>query len=215
MIKILPSIASADPLRLWTEIERIAPIGRLHIDIEDGNFVDNITFGKKTVESIANNFNGELDVHLMVTSPESYLNWLAEAGVKAVCAHLEALTYPKRFLARARSLGMRAGLAINLKVRPEELESYSDAMDYVLVMTSEPDWSNQTFFNCATRRVAHVRKLLPHDVQIWCDGGITPERLEELSLAGMDVAVMGRAIFGAENPMAAIAEYEKIMGVRE
>lgn len=209
MIKVLPSIASADPLNIRAEIERIAPIGRLHIDIEDGNFVGNITFGRKTVESIASIYSGELDVHLMVTTPEAYLDWLAAAGVKAVCAHLEALPYPKQFIVHARSLGMRAGLAINLKVHPEELTSYSDVIDYVLIMTSEPDWADQKYFNCASQRVARIRELLPQNVEIWCDGGITHEHLEELHTAGMDTVVMGRAIFRSDNPVATVVEYEK------
>lgn len=209
MLKVLPSIASADPLALRDEIARIKRIGRLHLDIEDGNFIDNITFGKKTVLSIANEFKFELDVHLMTTNPESYLPWLATAGIHAVCAQIESLPYPKRFLRYAHSLRMRAGLAFNMKVRPEELIPYANDLDYVLIMTSEPDYDDQSLFSCAFERVSQFRGLLPKGQEIWCDGGICPEHLQSLYSAGMNVAVMGRAVFSASNPEEAIKQYER------
>ena len=97
MLQVTPSIASADPLAIHSELARLQSLGRLHLDIEDGNFIDNITFGRKTVCAIAQDFSGALDAHLMTTQPESCLSWLAQAHVQAVCGHLEALPYPKRF----------------------------------------------------------------------------------------------------------------------
>jgi len=208
MLTILPSIASADPLSIRGEIARIQKLGRLHLDIEDGNFINNITFGMKTVKAIALEFNGTLDVHLMTTAPESYLSPLAALGISAVCGQIEALPYPKQFLRHAHSLGMKAGLALNLKVPPEELTSYIDEIDYVLVMTSEPDHEDQVFFRCSYDRVAQIRALLPN-IKIWCDGGICPEHLQQLYSAGMNVAVMGRAVFSASDPSAAIEMYER------
>lgn len=209
MLKVLPSIASADPLALRSEITRIKRTGRLHLDIEDGNFIDNITFGKKTILAIAKEFDGELDVHLMTTDPESYLPWLSAAGIHSVCAHIEALPYPKRFLRHAHNLGMRAGLAFNMKVRPEEMTPYKDDLDYVLIMTSEPDYDDQAFFPCAFERVSQFRRLLPQDREIWCDGGICPEYLQPLHSAGANVVVMGRAVFSSPDPEAAIKQYER------
>lgn len=209
MIRVLPSIASADPLALRDEIARVRNIGRLHLDIEDGNFIDNITFGKKTVVSITKEFDGELDVHLMVKNPESYLDWLSAAGIQAVCAQIESLPYPKRFLNHARSLGMRAGLAFNMKVRPEELIPYASDLDYVLIMTSEPDYADQSFCSCSYERVSCFRNILPKDREIWCDGGICPHHLQALSSAGMNVAVMGRAVFSSPDPETAVSEYER------
>ena len=156
MLKITPSIASGDPLAIRSELIRLQPLGRLHLDIEDGNFIDNITFGKKTVCAIAQAFSGALDVHLMTTEPERCLSWLAQAHVQAVCGHLEALPYPKRFLSQTRKLGMKAGLALNLKTHPEEVLPYADCLDYVLVMTSEPDGEEQAFFPQACSRTAAV-----------------------------------------------------------
>ena len=209
MAKILPSIASADPLHIFDEIERVRSVGRLHLDIEDGNFVPNITFGMKTIRAIGSVYPGELDAHLMTTDPISWLPALKEAGVHAVCAHIEALPYPKLFLQRARSLGLRAGLAINLKVPIVELQSYVDGLDYVLAMTSEPDDGDQMFFSASLDRVAELHRFLPKNVEIWCDVGITPEHLSPLAAVGMDAAVMGRAIFRAPNPALAVVEYER------
>ncbi len=208
---IIPSIASANPMNLQAELDRISSIPNLHVDIEDGNFVPNITFGAKTTKALAAAFHGELDVHLMTTDPEQHLGWLAETGIKTVCAHLEALHYPKQFLQCARALGMRAGLAINLRIAVEELCSYLDALDYVLVMTSEPDGVDQAFFPGAFARVAAVRALIPPAAHLWCDGGITPDLLAQLAAAGMDTAVMGRAVFNAPDPVQALRKYERLI----
>ncbi len=208
---IIPSIASANPMNLQAELDRISSIPNLHVDIEDGNFVPNITFGAKTTKALAAAFPGDIDVHLMTTDPEQHLGWLAEAGIKTVCAHVEALPYPKQFLQHARALGMQAGLAINLRIAPEELRLYTDALDYVLVMTSEPDGADQAFFPGAIARVAAVRAVLPPAARLWCDGGITPDRLADLAAAGMDTAIMGRAVFNAPDPVSALREYERLI----
>ena len=209
MLKILPSIASADQLALREEIARVEKCGRLHLDIEDGHFIDNITFGKKTVAAISREFHGVLDAHLMTTHPEAYLPWLHDIGMKAICGHIEALMYPKQFLRQARAFGMRAGLALNMKVHPETLCAYLEDLDYALVMTSEPDAGEQTFFPCACKRVAQIRSLLRPETELWCDGGIQSEHLRKLHNAGMDTAVMGRAVFSADDPAAAIKLYER------
>lgn len=211
MIRIIPSIASANQLELRNEMTRVQSIGRLHIDIEDGNFIDNITFGKKTVKAIANLFQGSLDVHLLTTNPEAYLDWISELEIDAICAHIEALPYPKRFLCRARRLGMKAGLAFNIKVPPEETIPYINDLDYIIVMTSEPDDGTQTFFSCSFDRVAQFRRLLGPDVEIWCDGGVSPQHIKDLHSAGMDAAVMGRAVFSSNNPEEAIRNFERSM----
>ncbi len=209
MLKILPSIASADTMALRSEMRRVEKLGRLHLDIEDGNFIDNITFGQKTINAIAREFSGTLDAHLMTTDPGAYLAWLSEAGIEAVCGHIETLPYPMRFLKSAHRLGMKAGLAMNLKVPVHELTAYTEELDYVLVMTSEPDGGEQEFFSCAYGRVAQLREMLPERVKIWCDGGIRPEYLPELHRAGMDVAIMGRAVFSAADPVQAVEMYER------
>ena len=209
MLHILPSAASADPLDLRSVLRTFQGTGRLHLDIEDGNFINNITFGLKTVSAIAREFPGTLDVHLMVREAETWLEPLARLRVRAVCAHIEALAYPARFLRRAQRLGMHAGLAFNLKVRPEEVLSYTGFLDYVLVMTSEPDGETQDFFPCAFSRISAFRALLPDRIPVWCDGGVRPEHLSRLKQCGVENAVMGRALFSADDPAALLAALER------
>lgn len=209
MLKILPSIASSDPLALRSELARIKKLGRLHLDIEDGNFVDNITFGMKTVRAIACEFEGTLDAHLMTTDPEAWLSQLSSAGISAVCGHIEALPYPARFLRHAHQLGMKAGLAFNLKTPPEELLPYKDELDYILVMTSEPDYGDQSFFIHSYERVARFRSLAAPATEIWCDGGICPDNLQKLYSLGMNVAVMGRAVFTSSDAAAMVNLFER------
>ena len=209
MLRILPSIASADPLNLRQALCRIQGIGRVHVDIEDGNFVNNITFGLKTLSAISRIFNGAVDVHLMTANPESYLEPLSKLPISAVCGHIEALPYPKRFLLRARALGMKAGLAFNLKASPEEILSYRDCLDYILIMTSEPDDGEQSFFPSVFQRVSHFRQLALPNTSIWCDGGIQPVHLKKLCDCGMDTAVMGRAVFSSDDPEATILSLER------
>ncbi len=136
-MKIYPSIASGNMLNLRESLDKTEGWPLLHIDIEDGNFVSNISFGMKTVRAICNVAgNRSIDVHMMANNPLNYLEELAVCGVSSVCAHLEALDYPMVFLNRARSLGMKAGLALNMKTPVIETEIVWRMMDYLLLRTS-------------------------------------------------------------------------------
>ena len=193
---LTPSIASANQLALGFEIEKLGGWPRLHLDIEDGNFVPNITFGMKTVWSIAAAASGTtLDVHLMTNDPVQYIMPLAECGIAAICAHIEALEYPMVFVNRARSAKMRVGLALNMKTDIRSLLPFVSLLDYVLIMTSEPDDTGELFFPPMLGRITEARALLPSQVSIHADGGINAEWLKKLSLAGVDEAVLGRAAF--------------------
>lgn len=207
-MKIIPSIASAAQLDLGYQLRRIAEIPYVHIDIEDGNFLPNITFGMKTVREIAGSCKAELDVHLLVTDPMKYVRELSELNISAVCGHLEALPYPLEFLNRVRSLGMRAGLALNLGMPVGSLKSYAGAFDYLILMTSEPDGCGQIFAETALERIREARACLPGEVTICADGGIGPGELRLVMEAGADCAVMGRAVWGAECPVRAWKEME-------
>lgn len=207
-MKIIPSIASAPQLELGCQLSRIAEIPYVHIDIEDGNFLPNITFGMKTVREIAGCCKAELDVHLLATNPIKYVQELSELNISAVCGHLEALTYPLEFLNKVRSLGMRAGLGLNLRLPVTALKSYAGAFDYLILMTSEPDGCGQMFAETAPERIREARASLPEDVMICADGGIGPRELKMVMEAGADCAVMGRAVWGAECPVRAWKEME-------
>jgi len=191
------------------ELRRLGDISNLHIDIEDGNFVPNITFGLKSVQAVASATRARLDAHLMTTRPDNYIDKLAALGVRAICLHIECTDYPLVQLGRIRALGLQAGLALNFKTPLEELQMFLPQLDYLLVMTGEPDSEALEFRPAALERLRRARALLPPGAQLWADGGIGPAQLPWLVRCGVDAAVMGRALFQTPDPAAALKEFEK------
>ena len=208
-MRILPSIASANPLCYGEEIRRLGNVGYLHLDIEDGNFIPNITFGLKTIRAIASASRAALDVHLMTSCPGDYLDGLCQAGVQSICFHIESESYPLRLLNKIKCLGMKAGLAINMKTSLEELRMFLKEMDYLLIMTAEEDSEGQCFREESFDRISQAREMLSDHGELWVDGGICPYHLPRLCRCGVDRAVMGRAVFGEENPQEAIRQWER------
>lgn len=209
MIKILPSLASANPMCLGQEIQSISSLGYLHVDLEDGNFVPNITFGMKTVRSaLVLEPQMVCDVHLMVMEPERYLQELSELGIAAVAVHWEAVAYPARLINRIRQMGMRAGIAINPKTSAEEILDYLDQLDYVLVMSSEPDYAGEQFQKSALEKVRLLRKWAPK-IEIVVDGGVNQDNIGAVTTAGANTVVLGRALFQAENVEETVSYYRQ------
>ena len=211
-MKIIPSIASAPQLDLKCQLDRIKDVPYVHIDVEDGNFLPNITFGMKTVKEVAAYSKAELDVHLLTTNPIKYIHELSESGISAVCGHMEALPYPLEFLHEVRRTGMKAGLALNLSMPIEQINSYIGSFDYLLLMTSEPDSCGQRFRPCALERIRGARACIPDEVMIYADGGIGRDELGKVEEAGADCVIMGRAVWGAEDPAKAWKEMETLNG---
>lgn len=194
-IRILPSIASGDVLNLRASLDRMDRY--VHIDIEDGNFVPNITFGMKTVSAICAAAKGkEIDVHLMVNNPFSYLYDLARLGVRAVCAHIEALPYPLEFLNRARSLGMMAGIALNISTPITAVQEIQESIDYLLLMTAEPDEKSCMLYPPALHRAMEV--AASWSVPVIVDGGLDLSAVATLEGKGAFAAVLGRQYFGED-----------------
>ena len=201
-MKLLPSIASSNQLQIQSEIDRIARWGHLHIDVEDGNFTPNITFGMKTVSAICEYAkNMIIDVHLMTTDPCFWLEQLAGKPIHAVSAHIEALPFPMQFINRAHELGMKAGLALNIKSSGLETEAFWDLADYLLVMTSEPDCAGEKLYRPALDKAIFLAWKLPSTIELYADGGLTFEALQELCQAGAAGAVLGRLVFSSEDPL--------------
>ena len=200
-IQLIPSIASADQLLLGKAIEDTAEWDHLHIDIEDGNFVPNITFGEKTVRAIAGAAGQELDAHILANDPCRYLPLFHECGFRRAAAHIEALPYPLEFLKRARSMGMKAGLALNFVTPAEAVLMFAEHMDYVIVMTAEPDNEGQHFYPPILRKIRHLREILLAGIGIWADGGVNEGNMFETADAGADTLIMGRCVFGTDSPI--------------
>lgn len=209
-IKILPSIASADQLCLWSEMKKIDGTGLLHIDIEDGNYIPNITFGMKTVRAICRSGGFEYDAHLLVADPGRYIDELNDCGVSRVAFHIDAVPYPLDLLHRIRACGMKAGVALNLKQPVRDILLLTSCLDYVIIMTSEPDGKGCLFYPPVMEKVKEARALLSETVEVWADGGVSEEYLEKLGAIGIDAAVLGRAVWGAADPAKQVKRWSKI-----
>ena len=207
MIRIAPSILSADFAALGADIARVESAGAdlLHVDVMDGRFVPNITIGPPVVAAIRKRTRLPLDVHLMIVEPERYVPEFVSAGADMVTIHLEACTHLQRTLAQIRELGAKAGVALNPSTPASALEYELDELDLVLVMSVNPGFGGQSFIPSAHRKIREVRTLLgarPVDVSV--DGGVKAGLARSLAEDGASVLVAGSAIFGAADPGAAL-----------
>ena len=215
MFNILPSLASADQLDLKRAIDSVPGASQIHMDIEDGNFIPNITFGMRTVRAVSAYCGAKsIDAHLMVTNPGQYIEELLDLPTKSIAFQVEATNYPAIFLQKIRRGGMRAGLAFNLQTSIEIAKIYEETLDYVLIMTAEPDAEGQKFNPYAISKIARAKSLLPERIKIIVDGAISPDLLPEVISAGADAAVMGRAVWDAEDPQQRYRELIEIANDR-
>ena len=207
MIKIAPSILSADFAALATDISRVEAGGadQLHVDVMDGRFVPNITLGPPIVKAVKAATTLPLDVHLMIVEPERYVLDFVTAGADMVTVHVEACTHLQRTLAQIRELGARAGVALNPSTPPSALEFVLDELDLVLVMSVNPGFGGQSFISSAHRKIREVKKLLgPRPIEISVDGGVKADLAKSLVEDGASTLVAGSAVFGAADPAAAV-----------
>ena len=209
MIKIAPSILSADFAALGHDIARVEAGGadQLHVDVMDGRFVPNITIGPVVVAAIRKRTRLPLDVHLMIVEPERYIPEFVAAGADMVTVHAEACPHLQRTLAQIRELGARAGVALNPSTPPDALEYVLDDLDLVLVMSVNPGFGGQAFIPSTHRKIRDIRALLGDrhrraDVSV--DGGVKADLAKALANDGASTLVAGSAIFGAADPAAAV-----------
>ncbi len=203
MIKIAPSILSADFGALGEEIARVEAAGAdwLHVDVMDGHFVPNLTIGPPVVEAIRKRTRLPLDVHLMIEAPERFLPAFASAGADLLTVHAEACPHLDRTLHQIRELGAKAGVALNPSTSPVVLEYVLDALDLVLVMSVNPGFGGQAFIPTSYAKVRQVRTLLgPRAVDVSVDGGVKLEHAAPLVAHGATVLVAGSLIFGSPDP---------------
>jgi ribulose-phosphate 3-epimerase len=203
MVKIAPSILSADFAALADDIAKVEAAGadQLHVDVMDGRFVPNITIGPVVVEAIRKRTRLPLDVHLMIVEPERYLADFVAAGADMVTVHVEACPHLQRTLAQVRELGARAGVALNPATAPTTLGWVLDDLDLVLVMSVNPGFGGQRFIPSAYEKLRAVRALLADRlVEVSVDGGVKVEHVAPLVAHGATVLVAGSAIFAAPDP---------------
>ncbi|HEY8196592.1 MAG TPA: ribulose-phosphate 3-epimerase [Gemmatimonadales bacterium] len=218
-VRIAPSILSADLGRLPEQIERAAEGGAdwLHVDVMDGHFVPNLTFGAPLVRALTRLTTMPIDVHLMVEHPERYLGEFADAGASVFTFHPEATVHVQRHLATARQLGMVAGLALNPSTPVSLLEEVIGDVELVLVMSVNPGYGGQSYIPQSSDKIRRTRALLDRlnsRAALEVDGGITTATIAEAWGAGADTFVAGTAVFGAADPAQAVRELKRQCAVK-
>ena len=209
MIQIAPSMLAADFLHLDKDVEVVNENADLfHLDIMDGVFVPNISYGFPVVEAIATASRKPMDVHLMIVHPEKYIERFARIGVSMLSFHLNATDKPAQTLLHIRETGMKAGLVINPDMPVDSLYPYLHLCDYIILMSVYAGFGGQKFIDDTYGRIRTLKAEIDRQglpVQIEVDGGVCPANAKALVDAGAEILVAGSAVFKAEDPAAVIA----------
>ena len=202
MVKIAPSLLAADFADLKNEIIRLneAKADAIHLDIMDGNFVPNLTFGPCVVKAIRPYTQLPFDVHLMVRNPDEMLEWFALAGADILTVHAEVCPHLDKTIDAIHALGLKAGVSLNPSTSENVLEYVIDKLDLILVMTVNPGFGGQDFMKNQLEKISRIRKLIAsRDIILSVDGGINPMTAAEATAAGADMLVAGTAVFAGND----------------
>lgn len=217
MIKIAPSILSADFARLGEEVQAVARAGAdyIHVDVMDGHFVPNLTIGPLVVAAVRKVTDLPLDVHLMIENPDRYIVDFANAGADLITVHQEAVPHLHRTVQLIKSLGKKAGVSINPATPVATLDVILAELDLVLVMTVNPGFGGQGFIASGLAKIAALRHEIDRrglQVELEVDGGVKSANIGRIAAAGAGVFVAGSAVFGSNDYAATIAELRQRAG---
>ncbi|CEN94379.1 MAG: ribulose-phosphate 3-epimerase [Paeniclostridium sp.] len=212
MIKMAPSILSADFARLLEDVKKVEDAGceYLHIDVMDGHFVPNITLGPAIVKSLRNGVNMVFDAHLMIENPDNYIKDFADAGCDIIVVHEEACTHLHRTIQNIKSHNVKAGVALNPATPIENIKYVLKDVDMVLIMTVNPGFGGQSFIDGMIDKIKELKLLIDEqglEVDIQVDGGIKPSNVDKVVKAGANVIVAGSAIFNSDDIDATVKEF--------
>jgi ribulose-phosphate 3-epimerase len=215
MIQIAPSILSADFSKISDAVKIAEDSGAdvVHVDVMDGHFVPNLTFGPQLVASLREKTSLPLDVHLMVDSPRLFIPLFAQAGADWISIHVEASVHLHKDITLIKEHGKKAGLALNPATPLPLMDEILEELDFVLLMTVNPGWGGQAFIPSCHSKISQLRKRIREqklEIPIQIDGGVTLANMEELIQDGADILVAGSAVFGEKNPRDAITKMKKL-----
>jgi len=204
MIKLAPSILSADFARLLEDVKKVEDAGceYLHIDVMDGHFVPNITIGPGVIKSLRKNVNMVFDAHLMIENPDNYIKEFVDAGCDMIVVHQEACKHLHRTIQNIKSFGIKAGVALNPATPIETIKHVLEDVDMVLIMTVNPGFGGQSFIEGMIPKIKELKEIIDSknlDIDIQVDGGIKPDNVAKVVDSGANIIVAGSAIFNSDN----------------
>lgn len=213
MAIISPSILSADFSNLKKDIEKVKKASYLHLDIMDGKFVPNITFGPMLIKAIRPYSTTVFDTHLMIENPEKYITDFADAGSDIITFHVEAVNHLDRTIHMVKEAGCKVGVSLNPATTLNQLDYILSELDQVLIMTVNPGYGGQKFIKPMINKIKQLRQRIDNrglNTKIQIDGGVSLENIKELYQAGVDIFVAGSAIFKSDNPQKVVKKMQEL-----
>ncbi|MCR1642969.1 ribulose-phosphate 3-epimerase [Clostridioides difficile] len=221
MIKLAPSILSADFAKLLEDVRKVESAGceYLHIDVMDGHFVPNITLGPLVVKSLKKeNINMVFDAHLMIENPDQYIEEFVKAGCDIITVHQEACVHLHRTIQNIKSHGIKAGVVLNPATQVDTIKHVLSDLDMVLLMSVNPGFGGQSFIPCVLDKIKELKAIIDSqglNIDIEVDGGISPKNVAEVVQAGANVIVAGSAIFGSDDIQETVNLFRKNASLEE